>query len=190
MLEVFETIAPKWQKEGFDEVAKVLRGTVGLLRQSQTLNLQLEQEVQANVARPIRDLMDNEFRRAKEAVKKAQEQRQVYNEVSQNMEKERKKGKVTALDAENQVKRAAADYEVLEADCKKVLRGAVESAQTTTITLSCNYLKSYQTYWDSGSKMREVLDATGTKHRAIAAARAEKLSKEYARVYTVSWKRA
>ncbi len=92
MLECYESLGPKWQKEGFDDVSRVVRGSVGLLRQSQTLGLQLDQEVAASVARPLRDLNDVEFAKAKQLIKKTQEQRAVYQDLVVNMEREKKKG--------------------------------------------------------------------------------------------------
>ncbi len=184
-LDTFESLGPKWQREGFDDVSRVVRGSVGLLRQSQSLNVQLEQEVESSVTRPLRELNENEFAKAKLVVKKTQELRAVHQDTVLTMERERKKGKVTALDAENQTKRAAADYEVAEADCKKAMRGAIESAQTYTITMACNYLKAYNNFWDQGAKMRELLAATAAKHRAVATDRAEKRKAEENRVIKV-----
>ena len=185
MLETFENIGPKWQKEGFEDVHRVLRSSIGLLRQSQSLNLQLEQEVQAVVARPIKDLMEEDFLRAKECVKKTQENRNTYHEVLTNMEREKKKGKVTALDAENQIKRAAAEYEVSELECKKAVKVATEKAQTAMITLTCNYLVKYQAFWEKGWKMNELLTATANKHKGVATLRTERMKAEDSKVHTV-----
>lgn len=189
-LDLFENLGPKWQREGFEDVSRVVRGSVGLLRQSQSLGQQLEQEVEAQVTRPLRELNNNEFAKAKQVVKKTQELRAACQDTVVTMERERKKGKVTALDAENQSKRAAADYEVAEAECKKAMRSAIESAQTFTITMACNYLKAYGTFWEQGAKTRELLVATAAKHRAVAAERAERMRAEENRVIkvmSVSW---
>ncbi len=163
----------------------MLRGSVGLLRQSQGLNLQLETEVQATVARPIRDLLEGECAKAKAQVKRTTEQRAVYQEVVINMDREKKKGKVTQLDAENQVKRAAAEYAICESECKKSLQTATRTSQTTTIALSCNYLKAYQSFWDKGAKMREVLDAAVSKHRGVGTEMSDRLKRDDSRVFTV-----
>lgn len=76
-------------------------------------------------------------------------------------------GKITALDAENQIKKAGADYDICEAECKKAIRSAIESAQTCTILISCNYLSAYSKFWDAGAKMGSLLLATAGKHRQV-----------------------
>ncbi len=91
-------------------------------------------------------------------------------------------GKVTALDAENQIKRAGADYDICEAECKKVMRSAIESAQTCTILISCNYLAAYTKFWEAGAKMNQLLLATAGKHRQVAAERAERSKADENRV--------
>jgi hypothetical protein len=181
---------------------------VGLLKQSQSLNAQLEQEVQASVARPFRELLEVDCRKAKASVKKTQEQRLAYQEVIANMERERKKGKVTVLDSENQIKRAAAEYAIAEADCKKAVQLATSLSTTTTVMSTASYLKvqllaaccccallcsaqlgcanqAYLTFWENGAKMKDVFDATVTKNVKVGSDMQERLKKEDSRSYKV-----
>lgn len=79
-------------QEGFEDVARVVRGSVGLLRQAQSLEGQLMQEIATSVAKPLRDLNDAEFAKAKAMIKKTQEQRAVYQDIVVTMEREKKKG--------------------------------------------------------------------------------------------------